>query len=67
YFDCYAGANHQVDVCVTTREFPLNVGIDKILHAVWDGRIAAPDRDVAGNPTAQSYFAAGFVLYFEDE
>ncbi len=66
FFDCYVRGDHEVDVCVPTREFPLEVGITRVLHAVWDGRVSVPERDVAGASTAQSHFVTGFELYFDD-
>ncbi|CAL4869927.1 hypothetical protein MMA231_04219 (plasmid) [Asticcacaulis sp. MM231] len=66
YFECYIGTSRDVDLCVATREFPAARNINRILHAVWDGRISTPEYDVAGNRMAQSRFKAGVAIVFPD-
>jgi len=66
YFDCYVGISREIDLCVTSREYPLGYGIGGILHAVWDGRISLPERDAAGNPTAQSRLRYGLSIVSAD-
>ncbi len=63
HFECYIGLSHEVEACAMTREFPPGFGMSGILHAIWDGRISAPDRDAAGNPMAQTVFSSGVAIY----
>ncbi|MFT4076977.1 MAG: tetratricopeptide repeat protein [Asticcacaulis sp.] len=66
YFDCYVGLSREVDLCVTSREYPLGFNMGDILRAVWGGRISLPERDADGNPTAQSHFKFGLSLVSAD-
>ncbi len=59
YFDCYVGVSREVDLCLTASEYPQGLGMGRILHAVWDGRITLPVIDAKGYPTAQSHFKSG--------
>jgi TPR repeat protein len=66
FFDCYAGVSREIDLCIATRDYPLNLGTGRILHAIWDGRITLPERDAAGNATAQSRVKSGVFLVSAD-
>lgn len=66
YFECYIGSSRDVDVCLPTREFPTGYNVNRIMHAIWDGRITAPEYDVAGIPMAHSRFKAGVRIVFPD-
>ena len=66
YFECYVGPSRYVDLCLPTREFPTGYKVNRIMHAIWDGRITVPEYDVAGNRMAQSRFKAGIRIVFPD-
>ena len=65
-FECYVRAARDVDLCVAAREFPLGFSMASILHAIWDGPIAAPEHDVRGNAMAQTRFRFGVMIEFTD-
>lgn len=54
---CYIGADHHIDVCLISNEFPLGYDFGRVLGSLYDGQLTVPDQDVAGQPTAHTVFA----------
>ncbi len=56
---CYVNSRHRMDVCVISKENPLDYTFGWALSAVYEDNILVPDTDSKGWPTAHSVFMLG--------
>jgi TPR repeat protein len=56
---CYVDGQHNVDVCILQKEYPLNRGFGRISSAIFNFQLHATDTDALGNPTANTVLVLG--------
>jgi|GEM_PF-4349437 len=57
---CYINENNKIDTCITIKEYPPFIDYGRNMQTIFSQNLIADQKDVNGNPTAQTVYAFAF-------
>lgn len=57
---CFINRDHEVDVCIVEREYPLGYDFGMHLEAFFNGKLSVAETDSDGQPTADTVFKLNY-------